>query len=187
MASPERKISVVPPHNEPPSVEARLARLEEEGARLRAEVATLQDEVRWLTDEDAYDGEPALLSHGWLTRGWVRASMLMTVVALVAFVSVPYLLHLLDASPHQADPVPGAASSAVAPVTPPVAVPAPKATARAYIPSPARGHAAEVPEPVYVRANERRSAAPRPAARRDGAEPPDTLPSVPLPVRGESP
>ena len=98
MGSPERKISGVASRGTS-SVETRLAGLEEEAARLRAEVAALQDEIRWLTEEE--DHEHRVLSDGWLARGWVRASMLMAVVGLVAFVSVPYVLHLFEASAHR--------------------------------------------------------------------------------------
>jgi hypothetical protein len=153
MALPERKISRVAPR-ETPSVEVRLATLEEEAARLRAEVATLQDEIRWLTEEDA---EGDHLSSGWHGRGWARAGMLMVVVGLVAVVSIPYVSHLLDASTRQAD-----SALAVPAVTPAEAVtrPAPrKAAASEYIPAPARVRSAEVPAPTYV--PKRSPAAPR--------------------------
>lgn len=181
MPSPERKISAVPRCEEPPSVEARLAGLEAETARLRAEVVALHEEIRWLTDEDAHDGDPAHPTSGWLARGWVRASMLMTVVALVAFVSVPYLTHQLGPSAHQGDQAPPAASPVATPAeaaAPPALrapAPTPKATARAYIPPPARARAAEVPEPAYVRPKTRPDAPPVDAA------------TGPAPVRGESP
>jgi hypothetical protein len=130
MASPERKISVVPPPGmEPPAgVEARLASLEGEAERLRAEVAALQDEIRWLTDEEAeWSGDPAFISHGLLARGWVRSSLLLAAVGFVALVSVPYLFHLLDASGRPGDPPPVAAASSVAtaePVAPAALAPA---------------------------------------------------------------
>ena len=133
MASPERKISGVSRGTS--SVEARLTGLEEEAARLRAEVAALQDEIRWMTGED--DGDRGVLSDGWLARGWVRASLLMAVVGLVAFVSVPYVVHLFEASGHRSDPA---------------------AAAPEYIPVPARVRSAEIPAPAYVRT--------RPAAAR---------------------
>lgn len=139
MASPERKISGAESRRTP-SVEARLAGLEEEAVRLRAEVAALQDEIRWLTDVE--DEDDRGVERGWLTRGWVRASMLMGVVALVAFVSVPYLLHLFDTTP----------ALRVSPATW-----APKATASEYVPAPVRVRASEIPPPAYV---PRRSTAP---------------------------
>ena len=145
MALPERKISRVA-SGATASVEARLAGLEEEAARLRAEVASLQDEIRWLTGEDA--DERGLLSHGWLQRGWVRASMLMAVVGLVALVSLPYILHLFEASPSQAASVtsrPGEPGVRSATITP-------KAAESEYIPAPVRVRAAEIPAPAYVRA-----------------------------------
>jgi hypothetical protein len=148
MALAERKISGVA-SRETSSVEARLAGLEAESARLREEVASLQDEIRWLTGEDDEDRD--LLSHGWLGRGWVRASMLMAVGGFVAFVSVPYLWQLFETSPSQA-----AASSSLAtirPAEPAVrpAIIAPKAAASEYIPAPARVRSREVPAPAYVR------------------------------------
>lgn len=142
MALPERKISRVA-SGATASVEARLAGLEEEAARLRAEVASLQDEIRWLTGEDA--DERGLLSHGWLQRGWVRASMLMAVVGLVALVSLPYILHLFEASPSQA------ASATTRPVEP-GGRSAMIAAESEYIPAPVRVRAAEIPAPAYVRA-----------------------------------
>jgi hypothetical protein len=145
MALPEREISGVA-SEATPGVEARLAGLEEEAARLRAEVASLQDEIRWLTGEDADDR--GLLSDGWLQRGWVRASMLMAVVGLVACVSLPYVLYLFDASASQA------ASATTRPAEPdaPSATIAPTATASEYIPAPVRVRAAEITPPAYVRA-----------------------------------
>jgi hypothetical protein len=145
MASPERELSRVSPGT--PSVEARLAGLEEEAARLRAQVAALQDEIRWLTGDE--DDDRAVLSDGWLARGWVRASMLMAVVGLVAFVSVPYVLHLFEAPAHRPDPAAAEAGARSATVSA-------KAAAPEYIPAPVRVRSAEIPAPVYVR--------PRPAA-----------------------
>ena len=72
--------------------------LEDEATRLRAEVAALQDEIRWLTGQDE---EPA----GWLSRGWVRASLLLTAVGMISLVPLPYLLNLDTPGPH-ADPAP---------------------------------------------------------------------------------
>ncbi|HEU4437929.1 MAG TPA: hypothetical protein VFT36_01690 [Methylomirabilota bacterium] len=143
MASAERRISGGASRGTS-SVEARLAGLEEEAARLRAEVAALQDEIQWLAGED----DRGVLTHGWLTRGWVRASMLMAVVGFVAFVSVPYVLHLFDASMHRSDP-----AAAVVPAeagTRSVA-PAPKSAASEYIPAPVRVRPAEIPAPAHVR------------------------------------
>ena len=135
MALAERKISGVASRGTS-SVEARLAGLEEETARLREEVASLQDEIRWLAGED--DADRGLISHSWVGRGWVRASMLMAVVGFVALVSVPYLWQLFEAAPGQA----GASSSPAAnPPAEPVAGPAliaPKAAASEYIPAAAR-------------------------------------------------
>ena len=147
MASAERRISGVASRGTS-SVEARLAGLEEEAARLRAEVAALQDEIRWLAGEDDHDGHRGVLSDGWLARGWVRASMLMAVVGFVAFVSVPYVLHLFEASMHRSDP-----AAAVVPAeagTRSVA-PAPKSAASEYIPAPVRVRPAEIPAPAHVR------------------------------------
>jgi len=101
MASPERKISVVRATG-PESVDARLAGLEDEALRLRAEIATLQDDLRWLVGEEADEAEP-----GWLARGWVRASLLLATVGVVAIVSLPYLLH---SDPGGPDRTPAAAA-----------------------------------------------------------------------------
>ncbi|HEY7654680.1 MAG TPA: hypothetical protein VIG07_17830 [Methylomirabilota bacterium] len=196
MGSPERKISVVPPAGTEAGVEARLASLEGEAERLRAEVATLQDEIRWLTDEEAeWSGEPALISRGWLARGWVRASLLLAAVGFVALVSVPYLFHLLDPSGRPADPAPVAAASSVATVerAAPTAAPAPAAPAVSHVPQPER-----VPAPVRVRASEipdptrvlseypsRRPGRAAGLSERGGAI--DAGPSSAAPVRSESP
>ena len=154
MASPERKISVVPPPGTEPSsgVEARLASLEGEAERLRAEVATLQDDIRWLTDEEAeWSGDPAPISHGLLARGWVRASLLLATVGFVALVSVPYLFHLLDTSGRPGEPSPVAAASSVATAerATSAAALARAAPAATQVPTPER-----VPAPVRVRASE---------------------------------
>jgi len=138
MASPERRIPT-----EPVDMHARLASLEAEAAALRAEVAALHEDLRWLAgQDDEADGEPGLLSRGWLAAGWVRASLLLTSFGLVTVVSVPYLSHLLDPS-GPADPIPAVASAESAPVaspqpapvvTPPVApVAAPVAPREEYI------------------------------------------------------
>jgi len=184
MGSPERKVSVVPPPGtEPPSgVEARLASLEGEAERLRAEVATLQDDIRWLTDEEAeWSGDPALISHGLLARGWVRASLLLATVGFVALVSVPYLFHVLDASGRPGDTAPAAASSVATaePATPSM----PAAPAATQVPPPER-----VPAPVRVRASE----IPDPARAavlidRSGAGASDPGPSSAAPGRDVSP
>ena len=178
MASPERNIS---------AVDQRLVSLEDEATQLRAEVAALQEEIRWLTGQDEDE-------HGWLARGWVRASLLLTAVGLVALVSLPYLLHL-DASGPNADPAPGAAASArPTPAAPRATVepaPAPvKAAARdaAPAPAPARVRAPEVPEPARVLSAEDHAATaprPRPVRERRALQASDVV--VVAPARGESP
>ncbi len=181
MASPERNIS---------AVDQRLVGLEDEATRLRAEVAALQEEIRWLTGQDE---EPA---GGWLSRGWVRASLLLTAVGMVVLVSLPYLLHL-DASGPNADPTPGASASArPVPAAPRAAVtpaPGPAAVKPApgdAVPAPAKARvrAPEVPEPARVlSAEDHAAAAPRARSVRErrGLQPSDAV--VVAPARGESP
>jgi hypothetical protein len=177
MASPERNIS---------AVDQRLVGLEDEATRLRAEVAALQEEIRWLTGQDE---EPA---GGWLSRGWVRASLLLTAVGMVVLVSLPYLLHL-DASGPNADPTPGAAASArPVPAAPRTAIaPAPvKPAPGDAIPAPAtaRVRAPEGAAPARVLSAEDRAPAaprPRPVRERRGLQPSDAV--VVAPARGESP
>jgi hypothetical protein len=180
MASPERNIS---------AVDQRLVGLEDEATQLRAEVAALQEEIRWLTGQDE---EPA----GLLSRGWVRASLLLTAVGMVALVSLPYLLHL-DAAGPNVDPTPGASAAvrpaptapraAVAPVPGPAAVkPAPRDAVPA--PDPARVRAPERPASARVLSAEDHAAAaprPRPVRERRGFQPSDAV--VGAPARGESP
>ena len=118
MASPERRIPT-----EPVDMHARLASLEAEAAALRAEVAALHEDLRWLAgQDDEADGEPGLLSRGWLAAGWVRASLLLASFGLVTVVSVPYLSHLLDPS-GAVDPIPTVASAESAPVAAPQPAP----------------------------------------------------------------
>jgi hypothetical protein len=157
MASPERNISTGTPFGarQPSVLDERLASLEDEATHLRAEVAALQDEIRWLTGEDE---EPP----GWLARGWVRASLLLTAVGMVALVSLPYLLHLDASSPH--DPTPSA-SSRPAPA-------APRATVAPARILPVDAHPDAAPRP-------------RPARERRTVQPSDA--AVAAPVRGESP
>jgi len=182
MASPERNISAGPPSGarQPSALDERLASLDDEATHLRAEVAALQDEIRWLTGEDE---EPP----GWLARGWVRASLLLTAVGMVALVSLPYLLHLDASSPH--DPTPRA-SARPAPAAPhATVVPAPvKAAAQDAVLAPARVRAPEVPEPARilpVDAHPGAAPRPRPARERRPVQPSDA--AVAAPVRGESP
>ena len=173
MASPERNISAGPPAGarQPSALDERLASLDDEATHLRAEVAALQEEIRWLTGEDE---EPP----GWLSRGWVRASLLLTAVGMVALVSLPYLLQL-DASGPVADPTPRASG---------------KAAAREAPPAPTRVRAPEVPEPARVQEPTRVHAAddhtgpaprPRPARERRAGQPSDAVSAAP--ARGESP
>jgi hypothetical protein len=167
MASPERNIS---------AVDQRLVSLEDEATSLRAEVAALQEEIRWLTGQDE---EPA---GGWLSRGWVRASLLLTAVGLVVLVSLPYLLHLDTTAPN-ADPKPGvSASTRPAPAAPRAVVePAP-------VKPPARVRAPGVPEPARVLSTEDHAVAaprPRPVRERRALQPSDAV--VVAPARGESP
>jgi len=176
MLSPERNIS---------AVDQRLVTLEDEATRLRAEVAALQDEIRWLTGQD---DEPT----GWLSRGWVRASLLLTAVGMVALVSLPYLVRFEPPGPD-AGPVAGAASAsrptAVAPR--PAATPAPvKAAAGDALPAPvaAQVRAAEAPEPARVLSTDDRSGVaprPRPVRERRALRPSDAI--LAAPARGESP
>lgn len=174
MASPERNIS---------AVDQRLVGLEDEATRLRAEVAALQEEIRWLSGQDE---EPA----GWLSRGWVRASLLLTAIGMVALVSLPYLFNL-DASGPYADPTPGTAASArPAPAVPrPAVAPTPvKPERHDEVSAPTRVRAPEVPESARVLSAEDRPAAPprpRPVRERRGPEPSGAI--VVAPGRGESP
>ena len=143
MASPERKISAVPPAGPAPfsGVDARLASLEDEALRLRAEIAALQDDIRWLSGDDD-EAEPR-----WLARGWVRASLLLTTVGVVAIVSLPYLLHH---DPAGADRPPTAIARPARAVEP---------VAQPPIPAPARILSTEdrpVPAPQPRLARERR-------------------------------
>jgi hypothetical protein len=176
MASPERNIS---------AVDQRLVSLEDEATNLRAEVAALQEEIRWLTGQDE---EPA---GGWLSRGWVRASLLLTAVGMVVLVSLPYLLHL-DASAPNAEQTPGvsAATRPVPAAARAVAAPTPASpAARDAVPAPARVRAPEVAEPARVLSTENHPVvAPRPRPVREGRsllQPSDAV--VGAPPRGESP
>jgi hypothetical protein len=183
MASPERNISAGPTAGarQPSALDERLASLEGEATHLRAEVAALQDEIHWLTGED----EPP---PGWLARGWVRASLLLTAVGMVALVSLPYLLHL-DASTPNADLTPTAAArpTPLAPRTP--VAPAPvKAAARETVAAPARVRAPEVPEPARIHsADNHPDAAPRPRPVRERLPIQPSDAAVAAPARGESP
>jgi hypothetical protein len=173
MSSPERNITA-----EPPEVEARLASLEGEAARLRAEVAELQEELCWLS------GDEGTVRWTWLGAGWVRASLLLTAVALVTIVSVPYLLHLLDPSGRPADPAPAQAAESTPAMRPVARVPRPPA--RQHVPIPARVHSTEIPAPAYIAAEERLVAPSRPAGR-SGRPTPPVIPSGQTPNRRESP
>ncbi|MEX2221422.1 MAG: hypothetical protein WEG40_06465 [Candidatus Rokuibacteriota bacterium] len=186
MASPERKISVVPPPglHQPSALDARLASLEDEATRLRAEVAALQEDMRWLTGEDEADA-------GWLARGWVRASLLLTIVGVVALVSLPYLLHVDASAPDPDHATPAITRPAR------VAKPAPgrpaaiRAAERERILVPVRVHATDASEPARVRsADDPAPTAPRPPAIRErppAAPESDTVSADAVPIRGENP
>lgn len=162
MASPERKISAVPPAGPAPfsGVDARLASLEDEALRLRAEIAALQDDIRWLSgDDDEAESR-------WLARGWVRASLLLTTVGVVAIVSLPYLLHH---DPVGADRPPTATARparAVEPVAQPP-IPAPVRVRETVVPAPARilstgDRPVPAPQPRLARERRDTSTAPDP-------------------------
>jgi hypothetical protein len=160
LGSPERKISAVPPERRG-GLDARLASLEDEAASLRAEVAALRDDIHWLSGADE-TAEP-----GWLARGWVRASLLLATVGVVAIVSLPYLLHH---DPPGPDPMPAVEAEAAPVVRPTRAAPAPvrAAVAREPVPAPVRARESRVPEPVRIRAAEEAPApAPRPRVARE--------------------
>jgi hypothetical protein len=178
MVSPERNISAGTPAGarQPSVLDERLASLEDEATRLRAEVAALQEEIRWLSGEDE---EPP----GWLARGWVRASLLLTAVGMVTLVSLPYLLHLDASGPH-ADPTPSASARP--------ALAAPRATVepapREALAVPGRVRAPEVPAPARMLSVDAQPGAaprPRPAREHRAGQPSDA--AVAAPARGESP
>ena len=180
MASLERNISTGPPAGPRrlSAVDERLVSLEDEATRLRAEVAALQDEIRWL---NGLDEEPP----GWLSRGWVRASLLLTAVGMISLVSLPYLLYRDTPGPH-VDPA-SVASPRPAPRA--TVAPAPdKPVARDAAPAPSRAPAPEVPEPARIRSvDDRPVTAPRPRPLREGRalQPSDAI--AVSPARGESP
>jgi hypothetical protein len=184
MSSLERNRSAGPPPGPRrlSAVDERLVGLEDEATRLRAEVAALQDEIRWLTGQDE---EPP----GWLTRGWVRASLVLTAVGLAALVSLPYLLHVDASGPH-ADRAP-VASTRPAPAAPRAATPMPvRAAARDASAAPARAPEGLEPARVLdarIQSADHAGAAPRPrpAGERRGSEPTGGV--VGAPARGESP
>jgi hypothetical protein len=178
MASLERNISTGPPAGPRrlSAVDERLVGLEDEATRLRAEVAALQDEIHWLTGQDE---EPP----GWLSRGWVRASLLLTAVGMISLVSLPYLLHRDTPGPH-ADP---ASVVSTRPAPRATVTPAPdKPAARDAAPAPSRAHAPEVPEPARILSvDDRPGTAPRPRPVRRALQPSETI--AVSPARGESP
>ena len=190
MGSFERKISAPPATSGAPlpSLDERLANLESEADRLRAELADLQDDIRWLAGDDEEDGDPTFLSRGLLARGWVRASLLLAVAALVGLVSVPYLLHVLDpSSARTVEPIPAPSVQSAAPDTP-RSQPERPAAPGAYIPAPAVVRSPETPEPTQAVAAEEHPRSPaRGRERRSPAAhaAPDSSPGSP--VRTESP
>lgn len=160
MASPERA-----PRTDRPTLEARLSSLEETATRLRQELERLQDEVARMQDDEIEWGEPPPALHA---RGWIRATLFLAVVGLVALVSVPYLSHLLDAAGPSADPVPleiGRRAPSAAPAAPPASATAvPAAARRPPVPAPARAPAEpeEFREPARGSAPVPRAAIPSP-------------------------
>jgi len=181
MPSPERNVSAGPPAGPRrlSAVDERLVSLEDEATRLRVEVAALQDEICWLTGQDE---EPP----GWLARGWVRASLLLSVVGLVAMVSLPYLLHLDASGPHAAPPpVVSTRPAPAAPRAPGTAAPV-KAAAREAVPAPARAPEGFRPARI-LSVDDHAGAAPRPRPARDHGAIESSAVVVVAPARGESP
>jgi hypothetical protein len=175
-------------------MEARLVSLEHEATRLRAEIAQLQDEIRWLTDdEEEWSGDA-----GWLSSGWVRASLVLLVVGLVTLVSVPYSLQLLDTSdrpddriPLSAEPSPAVPTARAATTAAPTSVAAPTAVpAQEYMLAPALVRSTEIPEPTDILSSGDRPGHPAPTRdpreRRITSTPGIDQPAS-APVRAESP
>jgi hypothetical protein len=181
MPSPERNFSAGPPAGPRrlSAVDERLVSLEDEATRLRVEVAALQDEICWLTGQDE---EPP----GWLARGWVRASLLLSVVGLVAMVSLPYLLDLDASGPHAAPPpVVSTRPAPAAPRAPVTAAPV-KAAAREAVPAPARAPEGHRPARI-LSVDDHAGAAPRPRPARDHGAIESSAAVAVAPARGESP
>ena len=129
------------------------------------------------------DEQDELARRSIFSAGWFRALLVLTVLAIIVVVSLPYLLNWLEPTPSP----PGKPQAKVSePVAPPPAAPAPAPPAPAVTPSPsapAPPAKAEAPAPPPAKpdapATAQAPAAPSPADRPVGTAP---LPAVPAPV-----
>lgn len=129
------------------------------------------------------DEQDELARRSIFSAGWFRALLVLTVLAIIVVVSLPYLLNWLEPTPSP----PGKPQAKVSePAAPPPTAPAPAPPAPAVTPSPsapAPPAKAEAPAPPPAKpdapATAQAPAAPSPADRPVGTAP---LPAVPAPV-----
>jgi cell division septation protein DedD len=129
------------------------------------------------------DEQDELARRSIFSAGWFRALLVLTVLAIIVVVTLPYLLNWLEPTPSP----PGKPQTKVSePVAPPPAAPAPAPPAPAVTPSPSAPPPpakAEAPAPPPAKpdapATAQAPAAPSPADRPVGTAP---LPAVPAPV-----
>ena len=129
------------------------------------------------------DEQDELARRSIFSAGWFRALLVLTVLAIIVVVSLPYLLNWLEPTPSP----PGKPQAKVSePAAPPPTAPAPAPPAPAVTPSPsapAPPAKAEPPAPPPAKpdapATAQAPAAPSPADRPVGTAP---LPAVPAPV-----
>jgi cell division septation protein DedD len=125
-------------------------------------MATNPDRDEFLEDEE----QDELARRSIFSAGWFRALLVLTVLAIVVVVSLPYLLNWLEPTPPpppaktQAKSGAPAQSSVPAPTQPPVASPSPPT----MIPSPSAPTTSTPPAPT--------PSAPAPSAKVETPEPP---------------
>lgn len=134
-------------------------------------------------EEFIEEDEQELARRSIFSAGWFRALLVLTVLAIIVVVSLPYLLNWLEPTPSP----PGKPQAKVSePAAPPPTAPVPAPPAPAVTPSPsapAPPAKAEAPAPPPAKpdapATAQAPTAPSPADRPVGTAP---LPAVPAPV-----
>jgi len=153
-------------------------------------MATNPDQEEFLEDDE----QDEIARRSIFSAGWFRALLVLTVLAIVVVVSLPYLLNWLEPTPP---PTAKSQVKSAAPAPRPTgAPPTTSAPAPALVPAPAAPTKAEAPTPSAQSAKmaEQKSAqpapapaAPSPADRPVGSAPLPAVPAPPAPAGKSAP
>lgn len=140
------------------------------------------------------DEQDELTRRSIFSAGWFRALLVLTVLAIIVVVSLPYLLNWLEPTPSppgkpQAKAIEPAKPQPTPPAPAPPAAPAPAVTPAPSAPAPAAKTEAPASPPVKpgAPATAQAPAAPSPADRPLGTAPPPAVPAPAAPPAKPAP